>query len=96
MDACVAPLAEGDEIFRCIIGPVTVPVVDMEIFISAAEHASAAVSCQNDFPELFPFFQPVFVAHRDRHVVALAEEDGTVALCIWTGIAEAPVSVQSG
>lgn len=94
MHTGMAPLAEGDEVFGCIIGPVTVQVMDVEILISATEPASVTVPCQNDFPELFPFLQPIFVPHRDRHIVAPTEEDIAVSLSIWTGVAEAPVAVQ--
>ncbi len=96
MDAGVAPFAEGDEIFRSVIGRVAVPVMDVEIVLSAAEPASVAVPCQNDYPELFPFLQPVFVPHGDGYGMAVAEESPSVALRIGAGIAEAPVGVFTG
>jgi hypothetical protein len=96
MDTGMAALAEGDEILGRIVRPVTVPVVDVEILLSAAEPAPVFVPCQNVFSELFPFLQAVFVPHRDHDIVATAEEGVVVALCIRTGVAETPVGVQSG
>jgi len=96
MDTGMAPVAEGDEVFRYIIGAVTVFVVDVEILLCAAEYASPPITFQNDLPERFPFLQAVFVPHRDHYGIAPAEEDVTVTCCIWTGVAEAPVAIQRG
>lgn len=89
----MAPITEGDEIFRPVIGRVAVMVMNVEVILCTAEPASVAVTCQNDLPELFPFLQSVFIPHGYKNGMALAKESASVAFGIGTGIAEAPVGV---
>ncbi|WFN34633.1 hypothetical protein L1S32_00485 [Methanogenium sp. S4BF] len=92
----MASFAEGDEILRPVIGRIAVPVMDVEIFFSTAEPAPVPIPSQNDFPELFPFFQTVFIPYGDGHGMTVAEENTPAALSIGTGIAKAPVCIFSG
>ena len=63
----MTPFAEGDEILRPVIGWVAIPVMNVEILFSATEPAPVFIPYQNDFSELFPFFQAVFVPHGNSH-----------------------------
>ena len=62
----MAALAESDEIFRRIIGPVAIAVMDVQVLLSTTDPASLFVPVEYLFPECFPFLQAVFVTDSDH------------------------------
>jgi hypothetical protein len=92
----MALFAEGDEVIRFVIGWVAISVMNVEILFSAAKPALVFIPYQNDFPELFPFFQTVFVPHGNDYQMTLTEKYIFPALSIGAGVAETAVCIFPG
>jgi hypothetical protein len=86
MYLCMTSLTERDESFRRIIGLYCFDMVDVEVFVCAAENTLFMVKGENWVPQCFPTVQAVLVKCADIPVEAGAEHSGVVFLGIRTEV----------
>jgi len=94
MSRCVAELAEGDEVFRVVVGGVAVDVVDVKVLAAAADGAPSALPLEDQIAQAFPCAEGVLLLRRDPDREAGAEEAPAAARGVRAADAEGGETVE--
>jgi len=94
MSRCVAELAEGDEVFRVVVGGVAVDVVDVKVLAAAADGAPSALPLEDQIAQAFPCAEGVLLPGRNPDRESSAEEAPAAARDVRAADAEGGETVE--